>query len=125
MIKVLLAEDEQDVRQFLKDELSDNGFKVAAVANGGDAVVAAVEDTYDLYLLDMMMPGLNGIQAIQVLRKITPNVPIIGLTGYVGRGYMSQASAYGVTCLSKPIDIDQLLKEINDTVKSKSALRPV
>lgn len=122
MIKILLAEDEPDVRQFLKDELSDNGFKVTAVANGGEAVVAAVDDSYDLYLLDMMMPGLNGIQVIQVLRKVTPGIPVIGLTGYVGRGYMSQASAYGVTCLSKPIDLDELIKEINETVKAKSAV---
>ncbi len=122
MIKILLAEDEPDVRLFLKDELSDNGFKVTAVANGGEAVVAAVDDSYDLYLLDMMMPGLNGIQVIQVLRKVTPGIPVIGLTGYVGRGYMSQASAYGVTCLSKPIDMDELMKEINETVKTKSAV---
>jgi len=58
------------------------------------------------------MPGMNGVQTIQVLRKITPKIPILGLTGYTGQGYMAQASAYNVTCLAKPIDINDLLNEI-------------
>jgi CheY-like chemotaxis protein len=105
--------------------LSDRGFKVTAVANGADAIIAALESTFNLYLLDMMMPGMNGIQVIQVLRKVTPGIPIIGLTGYVGRGYMSQASGFGVTCLSKPIDIDDLIKEITDTLKTGRSALPV
>jgi CheY-like chemotaxis protein len=122
MTKILLAEDDSDVRLFLRDELTELGFKVTAVHNGGEAVIAAVDEAYDLYLLDMMMPGMDGIQTIRVLRKVTPNVPIVGLTGYVGRGYMSQASAYGVICLSKPIQIDELAREISEVTKTKQGL---
>jgi hypothetical protein len=46
-------------------------------------------------------------------------MPIIGLTGYVGRGYMAQASAYGVTCLSKPLNMDILLREVNEALSSR------
>jgi CheY-like chemotaxis protein len=116
MPKILIAEDDTDLRYFLQDELSDAGFLVTAVSNGADAIVAAVEASYDLYLLDMLMPGLDGIQTIKVLRKITPAVPIIGLTGHVGRGYMAQAAALGVTCLNKPVAMNDLLNEINDTL---------
>src|SRR5690242_9211059 len=102
MIKILLAEDEADLRLFLQNELTELGFKVSAVNNGAEAIVTAVEESFDLYLFDMMMPGLDGIHTIRVLRKVTPHVPILGLTGYVGKGYMAQASSYGVICLSKP-----------------------
>ncbi len=112
MQKILLADDERDVRSLLQSELEQAGYKVTAVATGAEAVIAAADGGYDLYLLDMMMPGMNGVQTIQVLRKITPKVPILGLTGYTGQGYMAQASAYNVTCLAKPIDINDLLGEI-------------
>jgi two-component system nitrogen regulation response regulator NtrX len=119
MNKILLAEDEPDLRLFLHDELTDMNFKVTVVANGAEAILAAVEEPQDLYVLDMMMPGMDGIQTIRVLRKITPHVPILGLTGHVGQGYMSHASAYGVICLSKPIRIEDLVREINEAISAK------
>ena len=118
--KLLIAEDERDLRNFLRDELTDAGFTVTAVKDGAEAVVNAVDQHYDLFLLDMMMPGLDGIQTIKVLRKIASGVPILGLTGYVGQGFMSQASAYGVNCLSKPVAISDLIKEINEALRLKA-----
>jgi two-component system phosphate regulon response regulator OmpR len=112
--KILVADDDNDLRALLCDALTDYGFKVTVVANGADAVVAAVDEHFDLYLLDMMMPGLDGIQTTRVLRKVTPTVPILGLTGHLGRGFMAQASAYGVTCVAKPIRMDALITEINE-----------
>ena len=120
MPRILIAEDDPDVRSFLEDELTSAGFTVTAVDNGADAVVAAVEQPYDLYLLDMLMPGLDGIQTIRVLKKVTPDVPIIGLTGYVGLGYMAQAAAYGVICLAKPVVISDLIREINEAIASRT-----
>jgi two-component system nitrogen regulation response regulator NtrX len=121
MTKILIADDQQDLVEMLYDELSDAGFIVKTVNNGADAVVAAAEENFDLFLLDIFMPGLNGIQAIKVLRKIAPNTPIVGLTGYLGRGYMAEAAMLGVICLSKPIAVDDLLEEIRDTLAMKSA----
>ena len=63
-----------------------------------------------------------GVQLIRVLRKVTPGVPILGLTGHVGRGYMAQASSHGVTCLSKPIPIDDLLTDIRDVLAAPRAV---
>ncbi len=120
MPRILIAEDDPDVRSFLEEELTNAGFMVTAVDNGADAVVAAVEQPFDLYLLDMLMPGLDGIQTIRVLKKVTPDVPIIGLTGYVGLGYMAQAAAYGVICLAKPVVVADLIREINEAIASRA-----
>lgn len=114
MSKILIAEDEKDLRDFLQDEFSDAGFIVMTVANGADAVIAAVEERFDVALLDMLMPGMDGLQAIRVLRKVAPGMPILGLTGHVGRGYMAQAAALGVTCLSKPVVMAELIKEVTE-----------
>ncbi len=118
--KLLVAEDERDLRNFLRDELTDAGFTVTAVKDGAEAVVHAVDQPFDLFLLDMMMPGMDGIQTIRVLRKIAPGAPIVGLTGYVGQGFMSQAATYGVTCLSKPVVMTDLIKELNDALQVKT-----
>jgi len=120
MIKILLDEDEPDLRAFLREELTELHFTVTAVNDGAEAIIAAVDEAYDLYILDMMMPGLDGIQTMRVLRKVTPSVPILGLTGHIGQGYMAHASAYGVICLSKPIRTEDLVREINETIKTKT-----
>ena len=119
MAKLLVADDDSDLCAFLREELTDAGYQVITVKNGADAVVAAAEQSFDLAILDMLMPGLDGIQTIKVLRKIVPELAIIGLTGYVGRGYMAQTSVYGVVCLSKPVDIATLLKEISELLNQK------
>ena len=117
MYKVLVVDDEADVRNFLMDELGAENFNVSTASNGGDAIVIAAEQTFDIIIMDMLMPGLDGIQVIRVLKKVIPGTPIIGLTGYVGRGYMAQASAFGVVCLSKPIVMIDLLREMREALK--------
>jgi len=119
MPKLLIADDDGDLRDFLKEEFTNAGFSVTAVGNGADAIVKAAEQSFDIILLDMLMPGLDGIQVIRVLRKITPNIPIVGLTGYVGRGYMAHAMDLDVTTLTKPIVVSELIKEINDTLATR------
>lgn len=120
MKKILLAEDEEDLRNFLYDELTDAGFSITPVKDGSEVVVAVVDEVFDLFLLDMLMPKLDGIQTIRILHRIVPNVPIIGITGYLNQGYMLQAvTFYGVTCLSKPIAMATLIAEINKALRRK------
>ncbi|NPV84503.1 MAG: response regulator [Anaerolineae bacterium] len=125
MIKVLIIDDDTNLLNFLTEELTDAGYSVKTIDNGADAIVMAAEQTFDVILLDMLMPGLDGIQVVRVLRKVSPKVPIIGLTGYVGRGYMSQAMDLGVTILTKPVVFSELTKEIEDAIKNKQKTEAV
>lgn len=119
MTKVLIADDDADLRDFLRDELIGVGYTVVTVANGADAIIKVAEQEFDVILLDMLMPGLDGIQVIKVLQKIAPQLPIIGLTGYVGRGYMAQAMDLNVITLTKPIIVSTLIEEIESLLKKK------
>lgn len=121
MTKLLIIDDDVNLLSYLSEEFTDEGFSVKTIDNGADAIVLAVEQKFDLIVLDMLMPGLDGIQVVRVLRKVIPGIPIIGLTGYVGRGYMTQAMELGVTILTKPVVFTDLLKEIKDTLQKYSS----
>ena len=74
--KVLIADDENEIRNLLRLYLENDGFKVADVASG-DAVAAAVENFKpDLVLLDVMMPGKDGIHVLKDIRE-TSNIPVM------------------------------------------------
>ncbi|HMQ54873.1 MAG TPA: response regulator [Anaerolineae bacterium] len=117
MPKILIVENEPDLREFLRDELEDANFATTMAANGAEAVVAITDQTFDLVLVDMVMPVLNGIQTIKVLRKMVPSLPIIGLTGFTGQEFIPEASVFGVICYAKPIDIEDLIDQINAILK--------
>lgn len=116
MTRLLIIDDDLKFLKFLQEALIDAGFSVKTVDNGADAIVLAVEQSFDLILLDMLMPGLDGIQVVRVLHKVVPGVPIIGLTGYVGRGYLTQAMELGVTILTKPVVFSDLINKITETI---------
>lgn len=113
MLNLLFVDDEADIREILKNELKAFGFRVLLSSNGADAIIAISENKIDLVILDMLMPGMDGIQVIRVIKKWNPSLPIIGLTGYIGQGYISEAAELGVNCLSKPVIVSELIEEIN------------
>jgi DNA-binding response OmpR family regulator len=117
MTKLLIVDDDINLLKFLSDELIEAGFEVKTLENGSDAIVYAIDEPFDLVLLDMLMPGLNGLQVIKVFRKIIPTIPIIGLTGYIGKTDISQASVMGVKILTKPVELKRLIKLVKQTLE--------
>jgi len=116
MKKILVVDDDINLLNYLHEELTSAGYYAQPYSNGGDALVAAAEQEFDLVLLDMLMPGIDGIQMIRILRKIAPNLPVIGLTGYVGRGYLSQAMSLGVNIFTKPISMTELIRQMEAAI---------
>lgn len=113
MKRLLIVDDDMNLLSFFLEELSQAGFDVSIKDNGADAIISAVEERFDLVLLDMLMPGLDGIKVARVLKKIAPNLPILGLTGYIGRGYQSQSASLGIPMLTKPVMIADLIAMIH------------
>jgi CheY-like chemotaxis protein len=108
--KVLVVEDYEDTREFMKFLLQDYGFDVAEATNGFEAVEAVKQYAPDLILMDISMPGMDGLTAARKIRETTGSrkPPIIAITAY---GEYARRKAIEAGCdasLSKPIDFEDL-----------------
>ncbi len=118
MARVLVAEDEESVRQFVARALTHGGHEVTAVENGLLALDMLAAGSYDLLLTDILMPGMDGIALALKTAKENPNMPIVLMTGYAAE----KQRAHNLNVLihriiSKPFT----LKEICDAVDAALA----
>ena len=115
-LKVLLVEDVEDTRLFMRLALEDQGFIVFEAEDGHAAVASAVRDTPDVILMDLTLPRMDGFAAAKLIRqkRELKNVPIIAVTAHQETGFRSDAKASGFDAyVTKPIDINSL-KELID-----------
>ncbi|MBI5484336.1 MAG: response regulator [Deltaproteobacteria bacterium] len=109
--KILIVEDNQNNRNLFRDILLYNGYDVAGVADGREAVELARELLPDLILMDIQMPVMDGMAAIAILRgdPATSGLKIIALTSFAMRGDEEKFMAAGFDgYLSKPISTREL-----------------
>ncbi|PKN48200.1 MAG: hypothetical protein CVU63_05790, partial [Deltaproteobacteria bacterium HGW-Deltaproteobacteria-20] len=77
---VLVVEDEPTLRMGLRATLRSEGFKVLVASTGPEGLEMALDQSPDLLLLDVMLPGMNGFEILRALRERRPDLPIILLT---------------------------------------------
>jgi len=123
MPKILVAEDDQDIRELVVLTLQFNGFTVNSVENGALAVDAAQADNYDLILMDVRMPQMTGYDACRHLRQIeaTKDIPIIflsakGQESEIETGLSAGADQY----ILKPFAPNVLIGAINKVLAGES-----
>lgn len=117
-MKVLLLEDEYMLRVSITEFLEDLGFEVVGFSNGEKAFNAIYETPFDLYLLDVNVPGMDGFSLLRTLRKEGNKVPAIFLTSMVNvdnlqEGYKSGCCDY----IRKPFDLTELQIRIMHALK--------
>jgi DNA-binding response OmpR family regulator len=123
-MRVLLAEDEQKVRYFVQKALEEVGFSVDAVNDGDAALQFGKSTTYDVMVLDIMMPGTDGLSLLRKFRNARNPTPILLLTA---RGEVSQrveglelgADDY----LSKPFAMRELVARVNALARRSTGER--
>lgn len=119
---IMVVEDYDDTRYFLKRILEKKGYRVVEATNGQEAIDIAQREHPDLILMDLDLPILDGIVAAQHLRQqhVTKAVPIVAVTAYPMSYTRVKAFAKGCTdYLSKPIDFDELDKLLSRYVGQK------
>ncbi len=124
-IKVLVVDDEKIVRDFFKRLLSLLGLEVTDVEDGYKAVEAAKVNKFDLYFIDVRMPGLNGLETYRQIHQIDPQAFVVMITGYAVEDILEQAQkegAYGN--IRKPFDINQI-KEVVDKLGADKTKEPL
>ena len=82
MKRILIVDDEENIRELYRVELSDEGYKVELAENGQQALLKFESFRPDLVTLDVIMPGMNGIEVLQRIREKNPSVPVLLLTAF-------------------------------------------
>ncbi len=110
-LKVLLVEDVEDTRLFMRIELEEQGFIVLEAENGQVAVDTAVREKPDVILMDLTLPLMDGFTATKLIRQndALKNIPIIAITAHKEDDFRADAKASGVDAyVTKPIDVNWL-----------------
>ncbi len=119
MARILLAEDEPSVQEFVNRALVHRGHDVTTVNDGGEALEALVEDSFDLLLTDIVMPRVDGIALALKASKDYPKMRIVLMTGYAAerdRAHNLDALVHEV--VSKPFTLSEICDTI-DTALNK------
>ena len=107
--KVLVVDDEPEVRQVLHEFLVSRGYEVALAANGSEALDSLQALKPDLILLDVAMPGMDGVETLKRIVAVDPSLPVIMVTANADIGVTSKLLALGaVDYVPKPFDLDYL-----------------
>ena len=110
-LKVLLVEDFEDTRLFMRLALEDQGFIVFEAENGQAAVETASRENPDVILMDLTLPLMDGFEATKLIRRndALKDVPIIAVTAHQEDDFRSDAKASGFDAyVTKPIDVNWL-----------------
>jgi DNA-binding NtrC family response regulator len=107
--RILLVDDDEDMRSLLSDVLSDEGYEVIQAANGAEALVLLHRETFAAILLDKRMPGLSGMDLLPGLRVICPETPVIVITAFGDAHTAAEGAEKGAFgLLFKPFRMDEL-----------------
>lgn len=107
--KVLIVDDEPEVRQVLQEFLSGRGYDVLVAGSGLEALSMLGVDQPDLVLLDVMMPGMDGVETLRRIVALQQPVPVIMVTANADIATTSKLLAMGaVDYIPKPFDLDYL-----------------
>ncbi len=113
MKKILLIEDDANFAKVLKAELEGDGYHVDVVGDGVEGVLRAVDEKYDMALIDVIMPTLNGINATRILKKMDAKMPIISFSGKIAPEEISEpVNAGAVIFAQKPFSTSWMLSQI-------------
>lgn len=117
MAKILLAEDEGAMREYLARALEKAGYDVVAVESGAEALPHLQSDRFDLLLTDIVMPEIDGIELAQRCAKIAPDTQVMFITGFSGVRLKAGEKVPQAKVLSKPFHLRDLVLEVDRLFK--------
>lgn len=133
MTRVIIIDDEADIRTALKEVLVRAGFEVEAVSNGSDGLDLLREHGADLVVADIIMPGKNGVETVYDIRMEFPKTKIVVISGggnvapmdyqpsaIKTEAYLASASEAGAdVTLTKPFDSEEIVKVIRQLTENQ------
>ena len=113
MLKILIAEDDRELRQLFSHVLSKNGYLVKGVGNGREALDAMDKDYFDLIISDIMMPVMDGYELVRSIRANSGTTPVLMITAKgefddMRQGFLSGSDDYMV----KPVNVNEMVLRV-------------
>lgn len=117
--KIMVVDDEPDVREIFRLALSKKGYDVVTFGDGAAAIEAAACHHFKLAFVDLAMPGIDGVAVVQELRRVSPSTNIVMITAFLDGALTAEdredrvqrALSLGARgCLRKPFGTDTILK---------------
>ena len=113
MLKILIAEDDRELRQLFSLVLTKNGYTVKGVSNGQEALDAMETEYYDLIISDIMMPVMDGYELVRQLREVGDKTPVLMITAKDAYDDMRQGFLSGVDdYMIKPINVNEMVLRV-------------
>jgi CheY-like chemotaxis protein len=128
MPRVLVIDDDESIRDAINALLRCQSCDTVLAENALAGLKALEQDSFDIAMVDIFMPGMNGLEAIKDIRRIAPHMPIVAMSGFRFRNegpakpdFLKIAADLGAAhCLSKPFGPQQLFAAI-DACRSRAA----
>ena len=119
--KILVADDEQSMREFLDIMLKKEGYKVSLASNGEEVAKLVENDLFDLVLMDIRMPKLDGISALKKIKANTPETIVIMITAYASADTAIKAMKEGAyDYITKPFKVEEIKLIIKNALEKKN-----
>jgi len=124
--KLLWVDDEIELLKAHILFLNSKGYEVVTVSNGTDAIEQCRQQTFDLILLDEMMPGITGLETLQRIKEISPATPVVMVTKSEEEDIMNQAIGQKIAdYLIKPVNPSQILLTLKKNIHQKEIVTEV
>jgi len=118
--RILVIEDDEEMRSLLKDFVEGEGYEADSVNNGSEAFRKLAREPFDLIITDIRMPGLTGLDILPGIKRLQPEASIIVITAFGSKEVCRKAIERGATAyLEKPIHLSTLRTLMDKMVSSK------
>ncbi len=119
--RVLIIEDDEEMRALLSEMIEEEGYRVTSVDNGSEAFRKLVKESFDLIITDIHMPGLTGLDILPGIKKLLPEASIIVITAFGGEEVQQKALERGADAyLEKPVHFHRLKVLVHDLFSKKA-----
>ncbi|CAJ1317190.1 response regulator [Paenibacillus sp. PK4536] len=116
--KILIVDDQNGIRILLMELFGNEGYQMYQAANGKAALEVVEQDTPDLVLLDMKIPGMDGLEILKHIKSTHPQIKVIMMTAYGELDIIKQAKDLGaISHFTKPFDIDEMRNVVDQNLR--------
>ena len=119
-VKILLVEDDNNIREMVSEYLEIVGYQVKSACEGHEALKYLSEETFDVLITDINMPnGMGGIELINSVFESKNTIPIIAMSGHNKNSEYVKGLRADVTFKEKPVQMSQLIETIKQVIQTK------